>query len=592
MAEYVQQSIEEMLPELEQIERVGICTAEETRKILKKRKNYEYKLRRRTKCKEDYLQYIQYELSVLKLVRLRRKKIAYRHKKKEIDVAIIHRIHNLFRLATIRFSEDVKLWLSHIEFAQSRGEKSNVSRIFTKLLQIHNSKPDLWILAAKWEWETNNSPENARHLLQMGLRYLNTNKQLWLEYFRMELLYAEKLRQRKTVLGIDESLPEADEMSDAVLEGQIAEVVHQKALENIPDDVDFILSFLPVCRLFDFTKPIKDKILSSLREKYSDRPQTWDALAREHLSGESYDEEAESKFHAVYEEALKDTVLPKDQIWKLYLSTCLEYIEKQSATKGVIEKRITKIFSLFEKAEKDGFLTEDLYSKWIQVLVNVGLVDKAEDTIKRAISQHSKSVLLWKQYLHLNITNNLDENEAVQIFKESQKNIPEKKSLELWRVLLDFCVACCSEKTEELFEQGVTSCRQVAAPLKEYYLQWMFMSKGIVQARKLYKRLIKSKPVSLQLFYEYFKLEDSQPFTKIEAIRKAYEDAVMEFGTSSSDLWVDFIKMEMNHPKGNPDNIGKLHYRALKQLDGELNQRFITEFTLLQTGHEVELMED
>lgn len=31
MAEYVQQSIEEMLPELEQIERVGICTGEETR---------------------------------------------------------------------------------------------------------------------------------------------------------------------------------------------------------------------------------------------------------------------------------------------------------------------------------------------------------------------------------------------------------------------------------------------------------------------------------------------------------------------------------------------------------------------------------
>lgn len=48
----------------------------------------------------------------------------------------------------------------------------------------------------------------------------------------------------------------------------------------------------------------------------------------------------------------------------------------------------------------------------------------------------------------------------------------------------------------------------------------------------------------------------------------------------------------MNHPMGNTDNIGKLHYRALKQLDGELNQRFVTEFTLLQTGHDTELIED
>lgn len=40
--------------------------------IVKKRKEFEYKIQRRTKCKEDYLRYIQYEMDLLKLLRLRR----------------------------------------------------------------------------------------------------------------------------------------------------------------------------------------------------------------------------------------------------------------------------------------------------------------------------------------------------------------------------------------------------------------------------------------------------------------------------------------------------------------------------------------
>ncbi|VDI29597.1 U3 small nucleolar RNA-associated protein 6, partial [Mytilus galloprovincialis] len=56
-------------------------------------------------------------------------------------------------------------------------------------------------------------------------------------------------------------------------------------------------------------------------------------------------------------------------------------------------------------------------------------------------------------------------------------------------------------------------------------------------------------------------------------------------------LWLDFIRMEMTHPKGQPENVGTLHYRAVHQLDGELNQQFVTEFTLLQTGHDMDTLE-
>ncbi|XP_064604672.1 U3 small nucleolar RNA-associated protein 6 homolog [Liolophura sinensis] len=241
MAEFVQQSIEEMLPELQQMERVGLFTKEETRQILRRRKGYEYKLRRRTKCKEDFLQYIQYEINALGLVKMRREKIGYSFKKLEIDIAIVQRIHQLFRLATTRFKDDIKLWLSHIEFAKERREKATVSRLFTNMLQIHNKKPDLWLLAAKWEFEENVNSENARSLLQRGLRFNSDSRKLWLEYYRMELLFAEKMRKRREVLG--GPLPEDEtEVSDAVLQGAVARVVYQQALEAIPGKGEWCIS--------------------------------------------------------------------------------------------------------------------------------------------------------------------------------------------------------------------------------------------------------------------------------------------------------------------------------------------------------------
>ena len=39
---------------------------------MKKRKRFEYKMQRRTKEKDVYLQYIQYEIGVYKLIKMRR----------------------------------------------------------------------------------------------------------------------------------------------------------------------------------------------------------------------------------------------------------------------------------------------------------------------------------------------------------------------------------------------------------------------------------------------------------------------------------------------------------------------------------------
>jgi U3 small nucleolar RNA-associated protein 6 len=102
MAERVQKDLELMLTELEQMQRIGLLTPDETRQLIKRRKRFEYKLQKQTKVKEDILAYVQYECSLLDLIELRRDKLGYMHKKSEIDGAICKRINKLFRIAEHR----------------------------------------------------------------------------------------------------------------------------------------------------------------------------------------------------------------------------------------------------------------------------------------------------------------------------------------------------------------------------------------------------------------------------------------------------------------------------------------------------------
>lgn len=72
-------------------------------------------------------------------------------------------------------------------------------------LHLNPTAAGLWSYAASWEFQHNANPGGARVLMQRGLRMVEGRAAvpLWLEYFRMELLYAAKLRARRAVLGIE-----------------------------------------------------------------------------------------------------------------------------------------------------------------------------------------------------------------------------------------------------------------------------------------------------------------------------------------------------------------------------------------------------
>lgn len=50
-------------------------------------------------------------------------------------------------------------------------------------------------------------------------------------------------------------------------------------------------------------------------------------------------------------------------------------------------------------------------------------------------------------------------------------------------------------------------------------------------------------------------------------------------------IWIDYIRLESEHPDGNAESAAQIHFRALRRLEGEANEKFVTQHTLLQTGH-------
>jgi hypothetical protein len=72
MADTVQEILEGMVPELEDLARKKLFSRSEIKEIVRKRRDFEYKLKRRESQKQEYLRYIAYE-SALDRLRAKRK---------------------------------------------------------------------------------------------------------------------------------------------------------------------------------------------------------------------------------------------------------------------------------------------------------------------------------------------------------------------------------------------------------------------------------------------------------------------------------------------------------------------------------------
>lgn len=74
--------------------------------------------------------------------------------------------------------------------------------------------------------DANHSPDAARKVLQRGLRINGDSAEMWIEYVKMEMWFAEVVRRRSGVLGI-----QPDKEHEALVD--VVKVVIKSALKNL-----------------------------------------------------------------------------------------------------------------------------------------------------------------------------------------------------------------------------------------------------------------------------------------------------------------------------------------------------------------------
>lgn len=614
MAEFVELNLERSINELEKIEKYGLLKREEIKSIIKKRKAFEYKLRNSKKSKIHYLKYINYEQELLKLIKIRRKKMKIFEEVEDVDFSIAKKIQSLYTKVCMNNQGDVQLWFSYINFCKLMHINSRVSALFTRMLKVHSQNQALWIAAAKFEFEDNLMPNSARKILQRALRFHGDSNKLWLEYFRMELMYCEKIRKRKEILQGNKGIKLTDEeksneelvYNDDVLEGKIAIIIYQKAVERF-NDLKFASDFLSICSEFDYqlTNFHKNFIYEDIKSRFGlDNEAVWDLIARGIIEDGKH-ELKESKLTFTEKLSLKRVHKKKAiemyeemvcklqtvEMWCFYIKFCLEQLSKCKREKN-IRTKLKKVLNVMKRAWDLDLLSIELFKEWIKLLVSCAQQNDEFMEIHRLLYKAANKWSYDFDFMHfcLLIYTKLPnvKTDVMQHFKKSLKclnNVPHEKIIEFYENYLNWAkdTLHASEikkiaKQFSMLNNDIQS-RKIAEYFKPKYLNVLNSLYGINEVRKEYNLQKNNQPIVLDYFETMIEIEKQQKQFDENFVRKVYEDVTNSFGKDSASLWIQYIKFEMEFE---PNNVSKLYFRAVKSLQPKESDEFVSKYSLLK----------
>ncbi|XP_053606153.1 U3 small nucleolar RNA-associated protein 6 homolog [Plodia interpunctella] len=562
MAEQVNQRIELMINELEQMRRTNLFDDEEIRDISRKRKEFEYKLQRRVKHKEDFVQYLSYELALLEEISLRREQAKLSEKKNDIEYAIAKRLNKVFKQFIYRFQNDVEIYFEYVKFCKSVGFEQAISTIIGQMLQIHGDKPKMWQLASKWERIEQEDLATAKQFLLKGIHRHPESAVLYLELFEIELLLFHK----------------AESPEDKEKQIKIADVVWRNGVKNV-NDLTFLFKLCDLCLKYDADKAITDGIKQEIWSK-RDQQEIWPYIAAKELEGTHWEEIEEfadndsfypkqlRNFISVYEEALLK--FPDQNL-------CTKYIHDLLGVTDSIcndNQKIDAVKQAWLFGHEHGLLTNEMYEFGIDLLK---LEDESQEQLVEILDAASKTnpqlVCIWKEKLLLNKS---DDKKMLSILQEASKVLKSDDALTLWNLTTDYIN---SPNTLKTLHKRFQNCENVVVlAIKPKLLQKVYDHNGLKAARELYEDLIRTPPTQLEVHQIMIDIERAQEKMNVKNIRKYYECAIQHHGSEDISIWMDYMKFEMD--SGNIQAPSTLYRRAIATLKKEFVDEFIKLHTL------------
>ncbi|KAJ3436897.1 u3 small nucleolar RNA-associated protein 6 [Anaeramoeba flamelloides] len=481
MTELIQETLESTLFELNDLAQLKLFTEEELKMVVEKRREFEYQLRRTIVRKLDFLKYLEFEMN-FDLLRRTRKQIRglKRTRKSTSEFASTKRIGILFEKAIRRWPTDIRLWYQYLSFCEKRRRKK-LSSIYARALEINARNTHLWIRAASWEFENNLNIRSARRLMQRAIRTNPNDKLLWVEYFRLEILYLQKVVARRKFLGIEkyekekqkekekeekeekekekekeeedqdkaneddqEKEKEKEKKKEKEKEEKEKEELHRKnlkkyldysvpmiiynnATKSISDDLEFRLKFINILKEYPETTKSLNKIYSSLINDFPKNEKSWEIYCEKEFALTpkitiNNLTEIVNSIENKYKEALKkvNTCL----MWRKYTSFYVKIIQILDPIDNAKSIQIykKKILNLYNRGlKKVNVISESYILEYLKMLISFGQLAKSIQICEKVFNKYNDSNNQKKLKKTINDSDNddndVDEQEDKQIIE-------------------------------------------------------------------------------------------------------------------------------------------------------------------------------
>ncbi|XP_063828068.1 U3 small nucleolar RNA-associated protein 6 homolog [Ostrinia nubilalis] len=563
MAEQVNQRIENMINELEQMRRTNLFDDEEIREISRKRKEFEYRIQRRVKQKEDFVQYIAYEIALLEDISLRRKQAKLGEKKKDIEFAIAKRLNKIFKQFIYRFQNEVEIYFEYIKFCKSVGFDQAISGIIGQMLQIHGDKPKMWQLACKWEKQEQNNLETARNFLLKGIHRHPESDILYLELFQIELTLCFRAKS---------------EEQDVKTQLKRADVIWRNGIKHV-QDIHFLFKLYDICLKFEADDSIKNAIKEEIWSN-RDNKDVWSYIASKELEGVHWEEiEDYCDEESNYSEELKHFIGTYKEALTQFSdeSLCTKFLHGLLGASESVCSDSQKIWAVKDAwlfGLENDVLNSEMFEFGFEVLKLENTKSEKEllEILKSTSLKLKQSVYVWEQILALCKG---DEKLLLQTLQEATKMLKPDDSVQLWNLMLENVDS--KELLKKLYTKFQNCESSVMLSLKPKLLKKMYELNGLKAARDMYEELIKAPPTQVEVHKTMIEIEKSQEKPNTKNIRKYYECLVQQHGSDNVEAWMDYMKFETELGNTQAANI---YRRAVAALKKELVEVFINAQTM------------
>ncbi|VDM77467.1 unnamed protein product [Strongylus vulgaris] len=448
MGEFVEQSLESLLPTFEQLSFVQLFTESEVSAFIKRCRQFEYRLNKHEKTPRDFDLYADYLCDFLALLKSRRTKMQYWHKLKLIDGPMLKKVASIYRRAADRFQGDIHRWEKLINFLNKHTMRRELAAAYTRALQIHGRNETLRRDFALWQFFSAASPQNARTQILASLRLFPHSATLYAAFFTIELHFVEKiLRRRKFITeergkrkeGAEESDSERvydEEVSDSIMNLDVTKTVVEQALAAVPyaEASGMLVEMWKECNKIELIPNI-EKIRSFIVEKLKDFDNEDTRLFEIELACK----EGTSKFDA-FESAIAKT--PTEKMHRLYL----QWLRESSAKDAFSDM---KIRLLLRKICEGGWMKD---KDWLDL---GKYIQEAEDEyddqfVEKCLEQRPKCASLWQVYLERRLKDKVDTDKFRDLCNQALEQIKPEESFPIWELAIDHTIINAPDEVEQV----------------------------------------------------------------------------------------------------------------------------------------------